>query len=213
MERSICFHGMDFERVVREKLKISDGPILFSNILDIKSLNLSECDFLSADFETLYLFKNLEELVFEKNTGVIDFNLFAPLKNLKYLIVGGSIFSDVGFKNINALKKLPLLEYLSIGDFGEINLAPIGEVEQIKEICIGWGNLVTNADSIKKLKNLTSLELYDVKIKSLDFVNELSNDVELDFAGIDIETPFNIESLKRFKQCEYEMLSINGNQI
>ena len=213
MEKMLSFYGTEFERIVREELKIPDGPILLSQALSIKSLSFSECEFLPADFETLYLFKNLEELVFEQNTGIIDFKLFTPLKKLKYLIVGGRIFSNVGFINISALKELPQLEYLSVGDFGEINLATIGEVKQLKELCIGWGNLVINVDAIKELKNLKSLELCDVKIKSLDFVNELSNEVALDFAGIDVEAPFDVEMLTRFKRCEYEMLTINGKHI
>lgn len=210
VEKTLTFYGKGFENAVRKELQIYEGPIDLSHATNIKRLNLDGCEFLSADFETLYLFENLEDLVFEKDIGIIDFNVFTPLKKLKNLIVGGSLFSKVAFAGIDALKELPLLEYLSVSDFGDIDLAGIGEAKQLKELCVGWGNNVTNAEAIKELKNLTSLELYDVKIKSLDFLKELSDEISLDLGGLAIEEDFDVVSLKRFQNCEWKLLSRNG---
>jgi len=124
--------------------------------------------------------------------------------------VGGGIFSNVGFINICALKKLPLLEYLSIGDFGEIDLDMICDVKQLKELCIGWGGNAFNCEKLKELTNLTSLVLYDIKIKSLGFLNELSTNINLNLGGLEVEEEFDLDSLKRFEKCEHEMLLING---
>lgn len=213
MKEILSFSNGEFEKIIREELKIFNGPISVSDALTIKSLNFSEYEFSSGDFETLYLFENLEELVFEKSNGFIDFNIFTPLKKLKYLIVGGTLFSNVGFKNIGALKSLDTLEYLSIGDFGDIDLAEICEIKQLKDVCIGWGNSVINIEAINELINLRSLQLYDIHIKSMSFLKEISCEVSLELGGLTIEENFEIGLLKRFKKCEWEMLSVGGKYI
>ncbi len=210
MEKVLSFSNAEFEKNIREELKIYNGPISVSDVLSIKSLNFAECELSNTDLETLYLFENLEELVFEKDKGTIDFIIFTPFKKLKYLIVGGGLMSDVKLINIGVLKTLTDLEYLSIGDFGEIDLDKIGDVKQLKELCIGWGGTVFNCEKIKELTNLTSLELYDIKIKGLGFFNELSTNINLNLGGLEVEEEFDLDSLKRFEKYEYEMLSING---
>ncbi len=210
MKNVLSFSNIEFEKIVREELKIHSGPISVSDALSIKSLNFAECELSNTDLETLYIFENLEELVFEKDKGTIDFIIFTPFKKLKYLIVGGGLMSDVKLINIGVLKTLPDLEYLSIGDFGEIDLDTIGDVKQLKELCIGWGGTAFNCKKLKELTNLTSLELYDIKIKSLGFLNELSTNINLNLGGLEVEEEFDLDSLKRFEKCEHEMLSING---
>lgn len=213
LKKFLSFSNKEFEKIVREELKIHSGPISVSDALSIKSLNFAECELSNTDLETLYLFENLEELVFEQDKGTIDFIIFTPFKKLKYLIVGGRLMSDVKLINIGVLKTLRDLEYLSIGDFGEIDLDMIGDVKQLKELCIGWGNNVVGADEIGMLKNLKSLELYDIDLQSLNFINDLDQHTQIDLAGITVEEPFNLENFKKFHHCEYELIKINGELI
>ena len=210
MEQPLLFHNKDFEWAVRDVLYIYNKPIYKADTAKVKKLCCADFSFSLEDYETLHTFKYLEELIFEQHNGIVDFSVFSPLKSLKYLTIAGGLYQHIELINIGALKKLPRLEYLAVGDFEKIDLADLGEVKQLKELCIGWGNSVINAEEIKELKQLTALTLCDFKIKSLDFLNELSVGISLEIGGLEIEEGFDVASLKRFQDCKWEMLSING---
>lgn len=213
MEQPLVFHNADFEKAVRFELQNHDTPVFPADALKVKHLCCADFSFSPEDYETLYCFQNLERLVLEQAEGILDLSLLTPLKNLKELNVGGDIYWSVDLINIGALKELPLLVHLSIGDFRTIDLAEIGSIKQLKELLIGWGNSVTNAQAIKELENLSYLELLDIKIENLDFLQEVSVDVDLSLGGLEITDPFDIGILKRFKKYQYEMICVSGEFI
>ena len=213
MNKELFFHSADYEKAVREELNLPKGPITLSSALKVKSLDFNECHFLEDDLDTLYLFENLEELYFFKNDGIIDFEMFTPFKKLKDLCIGGYWASEVKLINVGVLNQLKSLECLSIKDFGSIDLTGLDQLQQLKELLIGWGDVVTNVDLIGTLKNLRYLELYDIKLKNLNFINQLSHDTQIELGGISVVDPFDIKNFKQFKSCEYEMIEVNGEML
>ena len=55
--------------------------------------------------------------------------------------------------------------------------------------------------------------MLDIKIENLDFLQEVSVDVDLSLGGLEITDPFDIRILKRFKKYQYEMICVSGEFI
>ena len=211
MNHELQFHYPDFEDALREELKKPEGAITEADLLRVEELYCSEFSFSPEDYATLYLCSNLRELGIEQLNGVFDFSLLTPLKNLRTLSVNGSIYnSTLTFSNVAALGQLPCLEELFILDFDTIDLTDITEASQLTYLEVGWSFSVTGLDRVPCLPNLKHFCLADTNVPSLDFVNQLSAETELELLGVKTDAPFDVEDLKRFSKLEVENLRIAG---
>ena len=204
MEKILTFQSKEFERNVRFALKMPDGAITATDALRVTDLCIDDYELPVGDLETLYLFENLQELVFLTDTDILDFSFFTPLKKLKALIVGGAdpSYMHVKLVNISALDALPDLKYLSVADFNEIDLAGIEKIKSLEELCIGWGNAVINEDRIKELPHLATLELYETHLKDPAFLYKLPANISLSIGGVDTEKHLDPDLLKKYRELE-----------
>ena len=152
----LTFARPEFEKQVREKLNIFDGPITDRDVLAITDIDLSEIYCCSDELvETLSYFHNLtyldvstgkvpakfwdnfpkmEELFWICLGGPVDFNWFRHMENLNNLCVSGGDYSGIDYLNLDALLGLKKLKYLELHEFGSVDIAPFGSVSSRQNV-------------------------------------------------------------------------------
>ena len=209
MSKEVIFYNLKFEKAVREALDKWEGAITDTDLLNIEELYCDGFSFSPEDYPTLYLCKNVKDLCIEQHGGVFDFSVLTPLKQLRYLTVCESIFSrKLKFTNISALGQLPSLEELIVVDFDCIDLTDIKDVPQLTFVNVGWSCFITGLESVTQLPNLQTFWLTDTTVPSLEFLNQLSPDTDVELLGVETDAPFDLENLKRFPKLEVENLRI-----
>ena len=221
---TLTFHHPEFEQEVRERLGIFDRDITSEDASLISELDLTNFDFIDEDVGTLFLFSNLTSLsinIRQQNSSFwnhfsklqnlywccwgdkIDFAVFSNMKDLTYLMVSGGDYSNIKFKSIDSLIQLIHLERLVLHEFGSVDLAPLKNMHQLKHFSLLYPDSAQNIDSIGKMHWLESLTLQGLYIDNLDFLDSLSDHMELDMCGIHIcgQKPVDVQKWKRFGRC------------
>lgn len=226
MQLSFCHP--EFEQEARERANVFDRAITDEDVQMVIELDLSNFDFEEEDIETLLRFTNLKKLTinfgtkgssfwnhFEKMEELywncwgfeVDFRVFANMKNLTWLCVSGGDYSDIAFKNLDALIALQNLEYLQLHEFGPVDLAPLGRMPQLKSFALRYTDSVKNISTIGKMTWLEELVLDGLYIENLDFLDTLPDSISLEMCGIELFGSANVDIMKwkRFKKhdiCE-----------
>lgn len=225
--KELIFYNPRFERVVRHELSIKDRPITDTDALNVFDLDCSEFSFDNRDYEILSAFKNVdtlyintraEELDFLKSlplleelnleiwssNGFLDFNYFSCLKYLKDLAISGGDVSDIRLKNLEALETLENLEYLSLHEFGTVDLRPLRKMPWLKGLFCAYADEVYDIEAISTLVNLEDLILIDVEMESLDFLDVFPDSLSVELCGIKVRTGIDYEKLARFSEGNFE---------
>ena len=232
--KELYFHKDGFEDAVREELQIYDRPITDEDALLALNLDCSNFTFNSEDCDTLCVFKNLEvlsinvgfenlsflqglpkleELSMEFYRHNFDCAYLVPLQNLRTLFVSGGDISDFEFHNFEELTKLPLLEDLSLHEFGTVNLAALRQMPYLKEFFCGYANDVYNIEAISYLVNLEALTLIDVTMPNLNFMRTLPDKMVLELCGVNILENVDFTELNRFQEYDLSEIEINGKMV
>lgn len=207
MSKEVIFYNLEFEKAVREALDKWEGAITDTDLLNIEELSCG--DFYPEDVPMLLLCENLKDLAIEQYDGDFDFSVLIPLKQLRSLLIKGANASwTLNFVNISALGQLPCLEELIVMDFDCIDLTDIKDVPQLTFINVGWSCSITGLESVTQLPNLQTFWLTDTTVPSLEFLNHLSPDTDVELLGVETDAPFDLENLKRFPKLEVENLRI-----
>jgi Leucine-rich repeat (LRR) protein len=227
MPRELIFYGSEFEKVVRRSLNIKDRAITEEDVLAISTLDCSGFPFDARDYETLLSFKNLaclvidtraDELDFLKSlplleelnletwggNNIVDFRVFSCLPHLKTLVVSGGVFSDIGFKNLEGLIALKNLENLTLHEFGSVDLRPLRQMSWLKKLFCGYANKVYDIDALASLCNLKSLELVDIEMDSLDFLDAFPDDIILELCSLRVNNGIDYSRLSRFVNGDFD---------
>ena len=223
------FHHPEFEEEVRERLNIFDRPITDIDAKSVTELDFSNFDFKDEDVETLCLFGNLkilsigigqkdalfwshfpklEELFWICWGSEIDFNVFSCMKHLSWLCVSGGDYSDIAFKNLEALVPLQSLEYLQLHEFGPVDLAPLANMKQLKSFALRYTHMAENINTIGKMDWLEELALDGLYVDNLDFLDTLPNSMEIRMCGIEVfgRKQVDVRKWRRFAKREvYEI--------
>ena len=230
----ITFHHPEFECVVREELNIKDGPITEQDLLKVSDLECFNFDFKTEDIETLKCCKNLRQLDLNNYTEVfdfldsfplleelciethgkgyrVDFNIFSNLHNLKKLWVSGGSRSNMDLLHLNALIPLKDLRFLSLHEFGSVDLLFLVEMPWIEEFECRYGSEVANIESIKELKKLSYLCIEGIEINDLNFLNSLPDSLILEMCGVEVHEGINPDKLRRFRKVDISEMTV-GNQ-
>lgn len=201
------FSHYEFEREVRNRLSVFDRPITDVDARMVTELDLTNFSFKDEDAETLFHFSNLKILSIEKGEkdadlwnhfpeledlywccwgDAIDFNVFASMKNLTSLCVSGGDYSDIEYKNLEALNELKKLSYLELHEFGQADIAPLGKMTWLKSFALRYSSQVKNIDAIGTMSFLDSLSLDGLYVEDLDFLDSLPDTIQLEMCGIEI---------------------------
>lgn len=213
----IKFISSEFERDVRKILNIYDRPITEQDVLTIDELDLTNFYFNPDDLEALACFKNLKYLDIEMiNTNFdfwnhfpqlvqlywvcwgndVDFGMFSNMHELYELIVSGGDYSNIRLYNLEALIPLKKLEWLTLHEFGEVDLTPLGNMPQVKNLGVLYSHQVKNIDTIGKMSQLESLSLRGLLVNNLNFLDTVPSDIELELGGIEVLDSQSIDPSK-----------------
>lgn len=229
---TITFHNNGFETSVRKALGKMSGEITSDDLLNIREIivewgaddeeieilkkchNLEILDIQTdkSNLEFLSSFTHLKELYLE-SADDIDFNNLICLRELYRLCASGVLFSDIKFNNTEALELLPELKDLSLCDFGQCNLRFLRWLPDLKLFCCGWANEIFSADSIAYLKILEHLDLVDISVDNLDFLDELPDSLSLELCAVDVRDGFDSEKLQRFRELDVCEMLVGGKRI
>ena len=219
------FHHPEFEQEVRERTGIHDRDITAEDALQVTQLYLGNFTFEDEDVETLYCFSNLKELdieMREKNMrfwkhfskledlcwvvwgSCVDFEVFGHMHELSALTVSGGVYSNIPFKNLEALLPLKKLESLELHEFGAVDIAPLGRMTQLKSFYLRYSNEVKNIETIGEMRWLEHLNMDGLYVDNLDFLDNLPDHVELDMCGIEIygNPNVDVQKWKRFQNAD-----------
>ena len=136
--------------------------------------------------------------------------MFSELRELETLFVSGGDVSDIDYVNLGSLTKLKKLKELQLHEFGTVDLAFLEQMPWLEEFFCGWANKVRNIDSIGKLQNLKALDLTDVEMDNLDFLDHLPDEMSLTLCGDIVHSNVNMEKLNRFSESDVCEMTING---
>ena len=227
----LSFHNSKFEQEVRTRLNIFDRAITDADAKLVTELDLTNFYVEDEDVETLLHFNNLKILALEMKSkdsgfwqhfprvealywitwgGDIDFEVFSHMHTLKSLTVSGGDYSSIGFKNLDALIPLKILEHLELHEFGSVDLAPLRAMKQIKSLAVRYSHQVQNIDVIGAMTQLEELTLDGLAVDNLDFLDTLPNNIALEMCGIQVPKRENID-IKKWKRftnrdiCEIEV--------
>lgn len=221
----LTFKHRAFEEETRKALNIYDRPITADDVLSVGELDLSEFSFDSDDLDVLARFRNLRKLAIDTGANSVefwhnfskleelflicwwdvDFESFGNMKYLENLLVSGGDYSSIDFQNLDAVAGLEKLEWLTLHEFGRVDIAPLAKMKQIKHFTLAYPKKVINIEAISRMIWLQSLSLIDITVENLDFLDTLPDSIELELCGIHVNEGVNLEKLKRFKNpdiCE-----------
>jgi hypothetical protein len=108
--------------------------------------------------------------------------------------------------NLESLLECKKLVYLWFHEFGSIDLFHLKEFYQLKEFACLFANEVKNIESVGYLKKLEYLELTDIEVSNLEFLENLSEETEVSLCGLRIRNEADLSILKRFKKIEADEL-------
>ena len=224
----LTFYHHEFEREVRYRLSNFDGIITKEDAIKVEELDLTNFNFKNEDDRTLFCFDNLkilsinteikdalfwghfhnlEDLYWECSGNIVDFSVFSTMYNLHSICVSGGDLSSVEFANLEAIKNLPKLQNLFLHEFGKADVTPLSQMTQLKHLALMYSSQIKNIDIIGTMDFLEKLSLDGLYVENLDFLDMLSDNVELEMCGIEIYNCKNIDARKwkRFKKrdiCE-----------
>lgn len=201
------FFHHEFEQEVRNQLSVFNRPITESDAKMVEELDLTNFSFRAEDVETLCYFNNLKMLSIEMGTKdlefwnhfpeledlywccwgfAVDFNVFKNMKNLTTLCISGGDYSDIEYKNLDALKELKKLNFLELHEFGPVDIAPLGQMPWLKSFALRYSSQVKNIDTIGAMNFLENLYLDGLYVENLDFLDSLPDSIRLEMCGIEI---------------------------
>lgn len=229
------FHEPCFEEKVRETLNIFDRDLVLADLKELTELDCSEFVMLRNDYailaectalRTLYLeawpdilpvigaMTQLQELQMTCLEFRYNFDLrtLAGLRNLETLFLSGGDWSVMNFLHIEALSELQHLRSLGFHEFGSADLFPLTELPHLDTFFCGWGKDVEHIETVVQLPNLKRLSLIDAEVESMDFLDELDENVFVELCGIRTSREYDIRKLKRFRQRDISELIIAGKE-
>jgi len=222
----LIFHSNEFKKVVQEVLCVFDREITTEDALLVEELDLSEFYFKKEDFETLFLFANLNALSIHLDSRIcikgfrdlfwtycgedIDFCVFRNMNKLKSLCVFGGEDYDIPFINLDKLIPLEKLEHLELHNFGPVDLFPLCKMPQLKVLELHKNRHAQNISSLCEIMWLKELILENIFVENLEFLDYLPDDLYLKMNHIEILTSSNLDVRKwrRFKKRNiYEIIA------
>lgn len=235
MPKEIVFKHDGFEYEVRNELNIFDRPVIDTDLKNITELDLTNFDFCDCDNYILSLCENLESLAIDTcdenldflrpltrlekfdivsfpHSNFFDFSHLEHLKKLNMLRVSGGDVSDIDFFNVDALTSLPNLKELHFHEFGGVDLSPLRQMKQLEFFFCGFADEVRNIDALKDLTNLSHLELIDIEVDNLDFLDNFPDDIEIELC-LNVCGNADFTKLKRFTNSDIYEMRLNGRYI
>lgn len=178
------FKNKDLLEIVKEELDIETDKIKKSDLLNLKSLNLSYALYSDSNLDDLKYLKNLEELDISFCSQEFDLRGLSNLINLKSLNLYGNSITD-----ISPLENLINLENLNIISNKIENIEPLKNLTNLKSLKLNSNNIEDLSPVIKFYENLEEKDFEVIFLKA-DENNTINYHLDL---GKEIILPHGIK--------------------
>ena len=234
MSDKIVFHGKVLEPILRKKLNKPQTPITDQDISGITELVCENIIFSPDDIADLCMLTDLDYLDIETDTSdlsylksfsrltdlnilcwdreaILDLQPLTALQKLESLGISGGLYSDIKLVNADALTCLKQLKDIEFHEFGSVDLSFLEKMPWMEYFYCVYGNRVENIESIGKLANLKELELTQLKVDNLDFLDTLPADTMVDLCALEVRRGIDMNRLNRFSSIDIdEIRNVNG---
>ena len=215
------FYDRWFESQVRKRLNKPEGPIYISELAaidefdaaeekhfeDVKNLQyftgLKKLDvgisIMHGDARYLAGLTNLKELyICLVSDGDFDYGILADLQNLEFLQVDSFWFWDVTHSNLSALRSLKRLKELDITEAKYVDVEAVCDIPELEYFMLSFIHEAKNVDAVSRIPKLKYLDMCNVSVDNLDFLNGLDPSVEIKLCQLDVKEPVNRKTIERF---------------
>jgi hypothetical protein len=227
-EGEVAFPDQYFEGTVRDAIGKPTGPILGTDLIELKSFTLPGIDgaITITGIECMFA---LESVNFSGNSLGTPLSALAKLPNLRKLDLSGDYISnemlaDVALltqlteldlhrnflTSVEALTNLVNLETLDLSDNGDFNstamvLAPLAGLDKLKTLNL-FGTLTS---TLQPLASLTLLETLSFGVRKIDDISPLANLVNLQSLDLQSSELTDIGALTALTKLQKLNLSYN----
>lgn len=170
-KQTVVFNNGLLEKAVRTELEIdADKPVTYNDLKDVHRIALIGYE--DVDRSSEFAYRDgayVDEIAKYENAkgSISDLSLLAHMPNLYELMLCRQQITDIG-----PLRGLPISK-LVLADNNIADISPIAELPKLEELYIG-NNPATDLTPLGSCTNLSLLNLDNMYIKSLDFLNSLS---------------------------------------
>ncbi|HZK44339.1 MAG TPA: Ig-like domain-containing protein, partial [Syntrophomonadaceae bacterium] len=171
-DKVVHFPDSELRSRIRQEIRKVSGDIKQSDLMKIKSLNISYAGI--SSFEGIQYLSNMTSLNLH-GIQVSDISWLSSLNNLKNLGL-----SNNNISNLTPLEKLDNLTSLSLDHNNIKDLTPLEKLNNLTSLYL-HGNNISDLTPLEKLSNLTRLYLDSNQIKNLE---PLSNLLQLEYLSL-----------------------------
>lgn len=220
-DNEIRFRDHRFEFEIRRRLNKPEGPVFASDLATIEEIEfvhedhtddiecLKYCTGLKKLFISISIphgdarflegLINLEELYIGLvGDGDFDYGVLAGLHNLTFLHVDAVWFWNVTHSNLSALRSLNRLTELDITEAKYVDVGPVCDIPELEYFMFSFIYESKNVDAISRIPKLKYLNMCDVSVDNLDFLNALDPSVEINLCQLDVKEPVSRKTIERF---------------
>jgi Leucine-rich repeat (LRR) protein len=206
----IKFKDRNLETSIRNIIEKPTGDILYSDVKNIKTLELATVLGIS-NLSGMEYFTNLIYLDLGKNNDANDISDLSPLKGLKNLQQLYLNFNKIS--DLSPLSGLTNLRTLEAGGNKIVNIAPLKTLTNLKALYLGiayndGGNAIQDLSPISGLVNLTELGLYGNNVvKNIEVISGMTRMLRLNVRGVPVS---NLNFVKGMTNLQ--MLDVGGSK-
>ena len=107
--------------------------------------------------------------------------------------------------------ELKHLHYVSLHEFGTVDLLPVGNMPQLKGFALQYADKVINIGIIGSMRQLEELVLIGLHMDNLDILDLLPDTLQLELCGIDVQNQVDPAKWKRFSQYDISEITVGDN--
>ena len=195
------------EAKMRRVTGITEDPIRYKDVKDIKELHLSNPvntldSTMIKDISALKYLTNLEELYLSRN-AIKDIDALRDMKKLRKLDLHVNALED-----ISPLTELTNLEYLYLQNNKISDISPLANAVRLKELNLN-NNAVSDIGALADLQDLQLLYLNNNGINNLDVLQNLTHMQSLSVHHNDIRDISSLSGLTELRKLDLSSNTIN----
>lgn len=206
--------------VLRNETSIQDFSSL-STMLNVKSLDLTNCKIGSKALESIASMTWLENLTLDKNI-ISDAAPLSKLIKLKSLSLSDNSIKDISsfsgltnitnlnlsknfIQDISAVSSMTRVKTLNLSDNLITTISSVSDISTLRELNLS-GNQITSIEALRRLTTLTTLDLSNNTITNISALSSMTSLVNLNLSSNSIASFDKLSGLSNLTT-----LSVSGN--
>ncbi len=186
----------------KEDLNLSDYGFIknsqaLSELINLKSLSISL--YRGCDLEFIQNLRKIESLEIDGD-DTIDLGPLQLLPMLSELSIEGDPFASIEVSNLNILGTLPNLKELHLVDIKHVDFLFLQDATALEKLFLEELGPLKNIKYLSFPPRLKYLDLYDLILKNVDFIQYMKAIEEIDILGNVIFDTAGLSALKKIKK-------------